>query len=109
MDTHLLRCEVLLINDTPPEDPERFLFLEQVTCSGVKMKRVERDQLGKRTIEEEKMLPDLQFPQCSICLLDFRLGDDLLLMPNCSHYFHQNCLDIWLKVCRITTLKHNNN
>lgn len=45
---------------------------------------------------------------CSICLLDYKESDMLRLLPHCSHLFHLNCIDPWIKlhptcpVCRDT-------
>uniref|UniRef100_A0A0D9W8T2 RING-type E3 ubiquitin transferase n=1 Tax=Leersia perrieri TaxID=77586 RepID=A0A0D9W8T2_9ORYZ len=34
---------------------------------------------------------------CSVCLGEFRDGENLRLLPRCSHAFHQQCIDTWLK------------
>ncbi|WVZ86913.1 hypothetical protein U9M48_033626 [Paspalum notatum var. saurae] len=34
---------------------------------------------------------------CSVCLGEFRDGESLRLLPKCSHAFHQQCIDKWLK------------
>ncbi|KAG8066030.1 hypothetical protein GUJ93_ZPchr0004g39897 [Zizania palustris] len=34
---------------------------------------------------------------CSVCLGEFRDGESLRLLPKCSHPFHQQCIDTWLK------------
>ncbi|KAL0008168.1 hypothetical protein SO802_009670 [Lithocarpus litseifolius] len=47
-------------------------------------------------------------PCCSICLVDYKETDMLRLLPHCSHLFHQNCIDPWIRlhptcpVCRKT-------
>ncbi|XP_022144089.1 RING-H2 finger protein ATL74-like [Momordica charantia] len=33
--------------------------------------------------------------ECAICLGEFEIGDDLRILPNCSHGFHVNCIDHW--------------
>ena len=33
---------------------------------------------------------------CAICLLDFKDGDHLRVMPTCNHGFHIGCIDTWL-------------
>lgn len=46
--------------------------------------------------------------QCSICLAEYSKEDVLRILPYCGHYFHINCIDIWLlqhctcPVCRIS-------
>ncbi|GAB2283260.1 hypothetical protein Dimus_017782 [Dionaea muscipula] len=34
---------------------------------------------------------------CSVCLTEFGDGDDLRLLPKCSHAFHVSCIDTWLR------------
>ncbi|KAL9242687.1 hypothetical protein vseg_016664 [Gypsophila vaccaria] len=34
---------------------------------------------------------------CLICLGEFNEGDNLRLLPKCSHAFHVDCIDTWLK------------
>ncbi|XP_078178396.1 RING-H2 finger protein ATL70-like [Carex rostrata] len=47
---------------------------------------------------------------CSICLVDYKDGEVLRSMPGCSHLFHVQCVDTWLKsrptcpVCRTSPL-----
>ncbi|XP_062201903.1 RING-H2 finger protein ATL64-like [Phragmites australis] len=44
--------------------------------------------------------------RCAVCLVDYADGDELRLMPDCRHSFHQRCVDQWLRqrptcpVCR---------
>lgn len=45
-------------------------------------------------------------PECSICLNSIEEGQQVRLLPNCRHLFHQECIDMWLStnascpVCR---------
>ena len=47
---------------------------------------------------------------CSICLADYKEVDMVLLLPNCGHFFHDKCVDQWLKlrptcpICRDTPI-----
>lgn len=34
--------------------------------------------------------------KCAVCLSDYSEGSNLRLLP-CSHHFHQDCIDAWLK------------
>ncbi|KAG6571657.1 E3 ubiquitin-protein ligase, partial [Cucurbita argyrosperma subsp. sororia] len=34
---------------------------------------------------------------CSVCLSEFQEDDSLRLLPKCSHAFHLQCIDTWLK------------
>ncbi|XP_039144256.1 E3 ubiquitin-protein ligase RING1-like [Dioscorea cayenensis subsp. rotundata] len=34
---------------------------------------------------------------CAVCLTEFRDGEDLRLLPKCSHAFHIPCIDTWLR------------
>ncbi|CAN1766526.1 RING-H2 finger protein ATL1 [Linum perenne] len=34
--------------------------------------------------------------KCVVCLTDFHDHDILRVLPNCSHSFHQHCIDVWL-------------
>lgn len=35
--------------------------------------------------------------ECAVCLNEFKEGESLRLLPNCSHAFHIPCIDAWLK------------
>eukprot|EP00250_Pteridium_aquilinum_P033341 c5477_g1_i1 orf=70-1191(+) len=34
---------------------------------------------------------------CPICLVDFANGDTIRVLPTCHHYFHVQCVDMWLE------------
>lgn len=34
---------------------------------------------------------------CSVCLSEFEEGESLRLLPKCTHAFHVQCIDTWLK------------
>ncbi|KAL9236535.1 hypothetical protein vseg_011191 [Gypsophila vaccaria] len=51
--------------------------------------------------------------QCTICLAEYHKEDIVRILPYCGHYFHRNCIDIWLlqhctcPVCRISLREAN--
>ncbi|XP_076951385.1 RING-H2 finger protein ATL70-like [Bidens hawaiensis] len=36
--------------------------------------------------------------RCPICLGEYELSDVMRLLPECGHWFHVGCVDMWLKV-----------
>ena len=48
-------------------------------------------------------------PSCAICILDYKAGDTLKILPDCHHVFHKDCIVPWLTersghcpLCRMT-------
>ena len=39
----------------------------------------------------------LEFPECSICLMEVNEGQNTILLP-CGHMFHEECVTKWLKI-----------
>ncbi|XP_057735630.1 RING-H2 finger protein ATL16 [Arachis stenosperma] len=35
--------------------------------------------------------------ECAVCLNEFQEHDKLRIIPNCSHVFHIDCIDVWLQ------------
>ncbi|XP_057467010.1 RING-H2 finger protein ATL52-like [Actinidia eriantha] len=34
--------------------------------------------------------------ECAVCLCDFEEGEEVRTLPECTHYFHVPCIDMWL-------------
>ncbi|XP_020219817.1 RING-H2 finger protein ATL80 [Cajanus cajan] len=39
----------------------------------------------------------VKFADCAICLTEFAAGDEIRVLPQCSHGFHVACIDAWLR------------
>lgn len=37
------------------------------------------------------------FYECAVCLNEFQEDEKLRIIPNCSHVFHIDCIDVWLQ------------
>jgi hypothetical protein len=62
--------------------------------------------LPKKKLNEEMLGPEMK-GECTICIDEVRVGDEVLVLP-CKHWFHEECASLWLKqhnscpVCRAT-------
>lgn len=43
------------------------------------------------------MKPTQEVKDCAVCLLEFEENDYVRTLPGCSHSFHVDCIDIWLR------------
>ena len=51
--------------------------------------------LPKKKLDEKMLGPEGK-GECSVCMDDVTVGDEVVQLP-CSHWFHQQCASIWLK------------
>lgn len=47
-----------------------------------------------RFTKAEKLIDSME---CAVCLVEFQENEALRLLPKCSHAFHINCIDVWLR------------
>ena len=77
----------------------RFLYeLRQCVrqcCFYIHRKCYEKQRLLTMTVTDDD-LDDLLLSDCSVCLEDFVVGDELMILP-CHHNFHSTCAKEWLK------------
>ncbi|KAJ6703456.1 RING-H2 FINGER PROTEIN ATL20-LIKE [Salix viminalis] len=52
----------------------------------------------KTQLGDSGRLPRPNDNTCPICLSEYQPKDTLRTIPDCSHYFHANCVDEWLKM-----------
>lgn len=53
----------------------------------------------KLVLGESKRLPKHnEGGHCSICLAEYKAKDVIRCVPECSHCFHADCVDAWLRV-----------
>ncbi|KNA05053.1 hypothetical protein SOVF_194000 [Spinacia oleracea] len=68
------------------------------------------------SIAVHKYGKEMEETDCAVCLAEFEQGDELRVLPKCSHAFHVPCIDTWLSshttcpLCRapIVTPDHHN-
>ncbi|XP_042562438.1 RING finger protein 122-like [Clupea harengus] len=79
------------------------LFLLSVTCccfyTSKLRHRAQAQSIGYKAVvfEDESTELNLQEETCVVCLEDFRIKDELGVLP-CQHTFHKRCLGKWLQV-----------
>lgn len=51
--------------------------------------------LPKKDLDEKMLGPELK-AECSVCMDDVTVGDEVVVLP-CTHWFHEACATAWLK------------
>ena len=55
-------------------------------------------KMEKKYCKKSEQDPNkLEYPECSICLMEVNDGEDTILLP-CGHMFHEKCVTQWLKI-----------
>ena len=75
-----------------------FNFEEVIPIEERPLSDEEREQISKRTLIQSCRDEDGEKYTCSICCCDVVAGDEVKELPVCTHMFHSNCIDDWLKV-----------
>ncbi|KAL5210653.1 hypothetical protein ABZP36_006276 [Zizania latifolia] len=47
--------------------------------------------------EDAGVAPRISVSECAVCLSEFVERERVRLLPNCSHAFHNDCIDTWLQ------------
>ncbi|XP_022772414.1 probable E3 ubiquitin-protein ligase RHA4A [Durio zibethinus] len=62
-------------------------------CQPISLKKEVTDKLPTVLFDEELRTKDTQ---CSVCLGEFEMKEELLQVPSCKHVFHVECMHRWL-------------
>ncbi|KAE9589759.1 hypothetical protein Lal_00021561 [Lupinus albus] len=49
------------------------------------------------SISSNREFGERSFCECAVCLNEFQEDERLRIIPNCSHVFHIDCIDVWLQ------------
>lgn len=52
-------------------------------------------RLPRKKLEEGMLGPEAK-GKCTVCIDDVGLGDEVVVLP-CKHWFHDECVELWLK------------
>ncbi|XP_049936122.1 RING-H2 finger protein ATL54-like [Nymphaea colorata] len=103
---------------TPPPAMDQFLEVEEPTNPSWYINTVGLDESLINSITSCKFKSGeglVEETGCSVCLSEFEDGDDLRILPKCSHAFHLQCIDRWLRahvncpLCRAPIFVNNLN
>lgn len=83
------------IENDPDYDLENFLENNDMEIETATFTEEERALLEKYCIQKFLGVP-LE-DECSICLLQFEVNEDILVYPCCKHRYHQECINIWME------------
>nr|KJB18996.1 hypothetical protein B456_003G079700 [Gossypium raimondii] len=71
-------------------------FTAEQTVNGLDGSRIEAYPIN--LLGENFKLSRPNDNTCSICLSEYEAKESIRTIPDCSHYFHANCIDEWLKL-----------
>ena len=89
------------------------------TIQGVQQPNLRLNRRGL-TLTELNRIPEMNFEEiqsqrttdnagtCAICLNEFEMNDQVMVMPGCRHVFHSICIRQWLDLQRVCPFCRNN-
>ena len=60
-----------------------------------------------KLIEKKKLPTKFINKECSICLEDFKNNEKIIILKECKHSFHIDCIKSWLSIENICPLCRN--
>lgn len=87
---HIQQNQTITNIESNNGEPPWFVF-------GLDRSRIE-EYYPKIQVAESGQLPKSIDNVCSICLSEYKPMETLRSMPQCNHYFHADCIDVWLKM-----------
>ncbi|XP_022746375.1 RING-H2 finger protein ATL16-like [Durio zibethinus] len=75
-----------------------------ITSQNLQHNQQERPSDRSRSTSTPRLIPifrygkDCKEEMCAVCLSDFKEGEPIRLLPDCSHFFHVACIDTWLNL-----------
>lgn len=61
---------------------------KNLATSSMMQKSVTKESKKEQTAKDENT--------CPICLCDFEVGDDLIVLKKCNHQYHKSCIKDWI-------------
>ncbi|KAG8376883.1 hypothetical protein BUALT_Bualt09G0110400 [Buddleja alternifolia] len=100
----ICHCIIVLCNGTPMQRPNRTTtnFASQRQNSyingqeGVSRASDTVEHTTVQVVVESKYSKELKEDLCAVCLGEFKEGEGVRVLPECTHVFHMLCIDKWL-------------
>ncbi|KAJ0980335.1 hypothetical protein J5N97_008590 [Dioscorea zingiberensis] len=84
----------IAISSPPPPAPSDDDYYLPLSPFGLDDAAIKSLPLSLFSKSKSKSLP---IRDCAVCLFEFEDGDSLRTLPACSHAFHVDCIDVWLR------------
>ncbi|XP_009804310.1 RING-H2 finger protein ATL1-like [Nicotiana tabacum] len=80
-------------NDQSTEQISSHVSLDNLNVNLMSSFRYKKEGVEVGGNDHEKNNDDIE---CSVCLSDFKEGEDVKQLPRCNHSFHASCIDVAL-------------